>query len=243
MIALVDYGAGNLRSVELALEALGVPHRRAAGPDALAGADGVILPGVGAAETAMERLRERGLDEALREPDVPLLGVCLGMQLLTGTSDEGNGEVRCLGLVPGRTRRFAADVRLPQIGWNRVGLREDPLFRGLGDEAWFYFLHGHRVECPGDLVTGTAVHGGERFPAALRRGTVAGVQFHPEKSGGAGLRVLANFCASCGLAPTPPAEATEARTANGGAGPAPDEAAADEAAPGAASPDGDGPGR
>ena len=199
MIALVDYGAGNLRSVELALEELGVPHRRAADPTGLAGADGVVLPGVGAAESAMVRLEERGLDEALRHPEVPLLGVCLGMQLLTESSDEGRGEVRCLGLVPGRTRRFTADVRLPQIGWNRVRLRDDPLFRGLGGEAWFYFLHGHRVVCPDELVTGRATYGGERFPAALRRGDVAGLQFHPEKSGGAGLRVLANFCASCGL--------------------------------------------
>lgn len=201
MIALVDYGAGNLRSVELALEALGVPHRRVAGPSGLGAADGIVLPGVGAAESAMARLEERGLADALRRPAVPLLGVCLGMQLLTESSDEGDGEVRCLGLVPGRTRRFAADVRLPQIGWNRVRLRDDPLFRGLGEEAWFYFLHGHRVACDDELVAASAAYGGERYPAALRSGRVAGLQFHPEKSGAAGLRVLANFCAACGLAP------------------------------------------
>ena len=198
MIALVDYGAGNLRSVELALEELGVPHRRAAGPAGLQGADGVVLPGVGAAESAMARLEERGLDEALRHVEVPLLGVCLGMQLLTESSDEGEAEVEGLGRIPGRTRRFAGDVRLPQIGWNRVRLRSDePLFRGLGGEAWFYFLHGHRVVCEEGDVTGRARYG-EPFPAAIRRGEVAGVQFHPEKSGAAGLRVLANFCAGCG---------------------------------------------
>ena len=223
MIAVVDYGAGNLRSVELALEALGVPHRRAPEPAALEGAAGVVLPGVGAAETAMARLEGAGLADALRRVEVPLLGVCLGMQLLTETSDEGSGEVRCLGLVPGRTRRFSAAVRLPQIGWNRVALRDDPLFRGLGDEAWFYFLHGHRVACPEELVVGRAACGGERFPAALRRGDVAGVQFHPEKSGPEGLRVLAGFCASCGLEvparmprPGRPADGTPPTGARGG---------------------------
>lgn len=232
MISLVDYGAGNLRSVELALEALGVPHRRVSDPAGLDGADGIVLPGVGAAESAMARLEERGLANPLRRPAAPLLGVCLGMQLLTESSDEGSGEVRCLGLVPGRTRRFTADVRLPQIGWNRVRLREDPLFRDLGGEAWFYFLHGHRVECPEGPVVASAVHGGERFPAALRSGSVAGVQFHPEKSGDAGLRVLANFCAACGLSLTarPGGRRPAVRDGSiraGPGGPAPDPAGGD----------------
>lgn len=197
MIALVDYGAGNLRSVEFALERIGVPHRRAPDAGALEGASGVVLPGVGAAESAMEELRARSLAAALRSLESPLLGVCLGMQLLTESSDEGAREVEGLGRIPGRTRRFAGDVRLPQIGWNRVRLRPDPLFRGLGNEAWFYFLHGHRVVCRDEAVTGRARYG-EPFPAAIRRDDVAGVQFHPEKSGAAGLRVLANFCADCG---------------------------------------------
>lgn len=197
MIAVVDYGAGNLRSVEFALDRLGVAHRRAPGPDALSGADGLVLPGVGAAQSAMGELEARGLAGPLRATDLPLLGVCLGMQLLTDVSEEGDAEVACLGLIPGRTRRFRAGVRLPQIGWNSVRLRDDPLFRGLGEEAWFYFLHGYRAVCEDAWVTATAEYG-EPFPAALRRGRVAGVQFHPEKSGSAGLRVLANFCAGCG---------------------------------------------
>ena len=197
MIALVDYGAGNLRSVEFALDRLGVAHRRAARAEALAEAAGVILPGVGAAESAMSELSARSLVEPLRALEAPLLGVCLGMQLLTRRSDEGEDDVEGLGLIPGRTRRFAPGVRLPQIGWNRVRLRPDPLFRGLDGEAWFYFLHGHRVVCDDEHVTGRARHG-EDFPAAIRGDRVAGVQFHPEKSGGAGLRVLANFCAGCG---------------------------------------------
>lgn len=198
MIALVDYGAGNLRSVEFALDRLGVPHRRASDAGELEGASGVVLPGVGAAESAVGELRARSLIEPLRSLEAPLLGVCLGMQLLTERSDEGEDEVEGLGRIPGRTRRFAGGVRLPQIGWNRVRLRTDPLFRGLGEEAWFYFLHGHRVVCDDEDVIGRARYG-EPFPAAIRRGRAAGVQFHPEKSGGAGLRVLANFCAGCGL--------------------------------------------
>lgn len=201
MIAVVDYGAGNLRSVELALDRIGAPHRRAASGAELAGARGVLLPGVGAAESAMRELAARGLVAPLRSLDVPLLGVCLGMQLLTDRSDEGEeGEVGCLSLLPGHTRRFRQGVRLPQIGWNRVRLRDDPLFRGLGGEAWFTFLHGHRVVTDREQVIGSATYG-EPFPAAVRRGRVAGLQFHPEKSGTAGLRVLANFRAACGSDP------------------------------------------
>lgn len=196
MIAVVDYGAGNLRSVEFALDRLGVEHRRVADPGGLEAAAGIVLPGVGAAESAMGELGDRGLAPVLRETGRPLLGVCLGMQLLTGSSDEGEGEVECLSRIPGHTRRFRGDVRLPQIGWNRIRLRDDPLFRGLGREEWFYFLHGHRAVCDDEFVVGRGEYG-EPFPAALRRGRVAGVQFHPEKSGSAGLRVLANFCAAC----------------------------------------------
>jgi glutamine amidotransferase len=196
VIAVVDYGAGNLRSVEFALDRLEVPHRRVAEPRGLEAAAGIVLPGVGAAESAMRELGERGLVPALRETERPLLGVCLGMQLLTETSDEGEGAVECLARIPGRTRRFRGEVRLPHIGWNRVRLSDDPLFRGLEREEWFYFLHGHRAECPEEFVVGSGDYG-EPFPAALRRDRVAGVQFHPEKSGSAGLRVLRNFCAAC----------------------------------------------
>lgn len=195
-IALVDYGAGNLRSVEFALDRIGARHRRAADPGGLAGADGVILPGVGAAGSAMRELGRRGLDEALRGLEAPLLGVCLGLQLLTASSDEGDDEVACLGLLPGRTRRFRPGPRLPHVGWNRVRLSDDPVFRGLGDEAWFYFLHGHRVVCADRRVVGRCRHG-EAFPAAVREGRTVGVQFHPEKSGPAGLRVLRNFVEGC----------------------------------------------
>jgi glutamine amidotransferase len=209
VIAVVDYGAGNLRSVELALDRLGVPHRRAPGPRDLDRADGVILPGVGAAASAMRALEARGLAAALRAREGPLLGVCLGMQLLTERSEEsdpegGPGPVSCLGLVPGETRRIAgrgsdgASLRLPHIGWNATALRPDPLFEGLRPEEYFYFLHSYRVACDDRLAVATAEHG-ERFPAAVRSGERVGVQFHPEKSGDAGLRVLANFCRGAGV--------------------------------------------
>ena len=145
MIALVDYGAGNLRSVEFALEFLGIPWRRAREPEVLADAAAIILPGVGAAASAMRELEERGLDDALRESKVPLLGICLGMQLLTDRSEEGDHEVECLGLVRADTRRFGVARRrdagqravapfpypLPHIGWNETRLSGDPIFEGL----------------------------------------------------------------------------------------------------------------
>ena len=205
MIALVDYGAGNLRSVEFALEHLGVTWRRAGEPVALSETEAIILPGVGAAASAMRQLEDRGLAAALRESRAPLLGICLGMQLLTDRSDEGGESVECLGLVPGETKLFgtaAAPVGdtsggfplpLPQIGWNETELADDPLFEGLDLREHFYFLHSYRVCAPTGNVIAEADYGG-RFPAAIRCGRRAAVQFHPEKSGAAGLRVIANFC-------------------------------------------------
>lgn len=200
MIAIVDYGAGNLRSVEFALDRLGVAHRRAARPAELEDASRIVLPGVGHAGSAMSALAESGLADALRAAGRPVLGICLGLQLLTERSDEADPPVRCLGVVPGRTRHLGGagtgeGLRVPQIGWNEVRFtgRDDPLFDGLGERAWFYFLHSLRVSCPPEVVTAEAEHGAA-FPAAVRHGAFRGVQFHPEKSGPAGLRVLENFC-------------------------------------------------
>lgn len=206
MIALVDYGAGNLRSVEFALKHLGVTWQRAGEPAALADAAAIILPGVGAAASAMRQLEERGLDEALRESEVPLLGICLGMQLLTDRSDEGEDEVECLGLVRANTRRLRVARRdvgqgtvgpcpypLPHIGWNETRLSGDPIFEGLDATEHFYFLHAYRVCTSEENVIAEADYG-EAFPAAIRSGHRVAVQFHPEKSGPSGLRLLANFC-------------------------------------------------
>lgn len=205
MIALVDYGAGNLRSVEFALDRLGVAHRRAPTPDELGDARGIVLPGVGAAASAMAELTARGWPDAFKRRERPLLGICLGMQLLCETSEEGGVPTVCLGLIPGSVRRFGWDERgaaegrsVPHAGWNRVTAQSrDALFRDEAPDEFFYFLHSYRADCPDDVVSATATYG-EPFPAAVRSGGVAGVQFHPEKSGSAGARVLRSFCRECG---------------------------------------------
>ncbi len=197
MIGLIDYGAGNLRSVEFALRRIGVPYRRVPEPAGLAGVDRIVLPGVGAAACAMRELDRRGLTTPLRESQVPILGICLGMQLLTQESDEGGVATACLGLVPGFTSRFGGNLRVPQIGWNSIRAGSDPLFARIAQDEYFYFLHSHRVVCDEEFVIGWAVYG-ELFPAAIRHGKNAGVQFHPEKSGPAGLQILDSFCQTAG---------------------------------------------
>lgn len=204
LIGLIDYGAGNLRSVEFALDRLDVRHVRAGDPGAAARAEALILPGVGAAASAMRELERRGWADALRAETRPLLGVCLGLQLLFESSAEGKTPTPALGLLPGHVRRFGWEERgapadgdglpVPHMGWNEVRLAADePLAAGLGESAWFYFLHSFRAVCAPDLQRGVADYG-EPFPAIVRGGAVAGVQFHPEKSGPGGARVLANFC-------------------------------------------------
>lgn len=191
-VALIDAGGANLGSVRYALERLGIVPRIARRADELAGADRIILPGVGAAAPAMEALRAGGLDVALRAVPVPVLGICLGMQLLFDASDEGDTD--CLGAIPGRVRRMAASpaARVPHMGWNALSdLHPDPLLDGVsaGDRA--YFVHGYAA--PVDEYTlATSEHGG-RFSAVVRRGRYWGVQFHPERSADCGARMLRNF--------------------------------------------------
>ena len=197
MIALVDYGAGNMRSVANALDQIGASFQITESPETLATADKVVFPGVGAAASCMEELRARGLVRALRACEQPVLGICLGMQALTESSSEGGTPVDCLGLVPGRTSRFEGDLKLPQIGWNTVEIaREDPLFAGVPDSEHFYFLHAYRVDVDTSYVLGRTDYGGP-YPSAIRNGNFWGVQFHPEKSGPYGLRILHNFVERC----------------------------------------------
>jgi imidazole glycerol-phosphate synthase subunit HisH len=191
-VAVIDAGGANLGSVRYALERLGARPRLVRDADALAGATRVILPGVGAAAPAMALLRERGLDAALRRLQVPLIGICLGMQLLYESSEEG--EVACLGLLPGRVRamRPSAGARIPHMGWNRLRVRRrSPLLEGLADGEQAYFVHGFAAPVD-DACIASCEHGGP-FAAMVERGRVCGAQFHPERSSRAGATLLRNF--------------------------------------------------
>jgi glutamine amidotransferase len=188
----VDSGGANIGSVRYALERLGVSAEMTAEADTILAADRVILPGVGAAAPAMARLRQLDLVPLLRGLKQPLLGICLGMQLLFEGSEEG--DVECLGLVPGRVRKMppSAGVRVPHMGWNRLRpTRADPLLDGVADGAQAYFVHSFAAPVTGDCLA--SCEHGQPFSAMVRRGNVAGAQFHPERSGAVGARLLQNF--------------------------------------------------
>ena len=197
LVAVVDYGAGNLVSIDQALGAAGARVRLAATGSAIEDADLLVVPGVGAAAPAMDRLRAGGFVDPIRDwirADRPFLGICLGLQLLFDGSDEDGA--RTLGLLPGRTVRLEDAPTLPHIGWNQViRRRSHPAFAGIADDADFYFVHSY-VGLPasglaGDAVLATTEHG-RPFVSAMARGRMLGVQFHPERSGTDGLRLLAN---------------------------------------------------
>ena len=206
-IAVVDYGAGNLVSIDQALTQVGALVTIARDPEALRDAAALIVPGVGAAAPAMASLDERGLTEPVRAwiaADRPFLGICLGLQLLFERSDEDGATT--LGLIPGRAVRLDGAPTLPHIGWNQVvRQREHPLFAGIRDGADAYFVHSY-AGAPGpavadEVVVATTDHG-SRFVSAIARGSMLGVQFHPERSGDDGLRLLANFVTLVRSAPT-----------------------------------------
>jgi imidazole glycerol-phosphate synthase subunit HisH len=194
VIAIVDYGMGNRRSVEKALEHVGANPVLTADHDTIRSADGVVVPGVGAFPEAMRRFRAQGLDEVVierAEAGVPVLGLCLGMQLLFDASDEHEGATG-LGLLPGRVRALNAP-RVPHIGWNLVTFeRPSPLTEGLGEAAAFYHVHSLVPEAAQNDVVGRGEYG-ERFVSIVERGNVMGCQFHPEKSSRNGLMLLSNF--------------------------------------------------
>jgi glutamine amidotransferase len=188
---IVDSGA-NLASLEYALERLGVRTQVTQDPLAIASASHVVLPGVGAAADAMERLRRAGVAQVLTLLTQPVLGICLGMQLLFRNSEEGPSE--CLGLVPGTVRRLeAAPGRpVPHMGWNQLeGRRKDPLLEGLAAREYVYFVHSYAAAVSQHTLASTDY--GLPLSAVIRRGNFWGTQFHPERSGRAGARVLANF--------------------------------------------------
>ena len=191
-VAVVDSGGANIASVVQALARLGASATLTRDPERILAAERVLLPGVGAAAPAMRRLAEHGLDRLLPRLRQPLLGICLGMQLLYDESEEG--DCRCLGLLPGRVRRLQAGpgTRVPHMGWNALRQRAaSPLLRGVDDGAHVYFVHSFAA--PVDLhCTASSTHGSE-FAAVVQRGHVHGAQFHPERSGAAGAAMLRNF--------------------------------------------------
>ena len=191
MIAIVDYKMGNLRSVENALRRLGADFVVTADADVIRRADKVLLPGVGNAAEAMENLRAAGLVEVIRSLRQPVLGICVGMQVMCRHSEEG--DVDCLGIFDARVKRFtpSPEVKVPHMGWNRIGNLESKLFRGMDGGSYVYFVHSYYPElCPDTIATATH---GVMFSAALKYENFYGTQFHPEKSGDVGECIIANF--------------------------------------------------
>lgn len=212
MIAIIDYKAGNLKSVERALKKLGFVCRVTHDKEEILGSERIIFPGVGAAGKAMDDLRHLGLDKVLRqafEHDKPILGICLGVHIILDRSEENNAQ--CLGLIEGDVRLFPAPLisgdnerlKIPHMGWNRVRLiKKHPVLEGImpGDE--FYFVHSYYpMPASEEAIIGTTDHGIE-FPSVIGHKNLIAMQFHPEKSGTPGLRILKNFCTwdgRCGI--------------------------------------------
>ena len=194
MIAIIDYDAGNIRSVGNALQRLGAEYELTADPARILAADKVILPGVGNAARAMENLRERGLCELIKGLRRPVLGICVGMQLMCRDSEEG--PTQGLGLFDAHVRRFAEapDAKVPHMGWNALGNLDSKLFRGLSGGCFVYFVHSYYAGLGPDTIA-TCRHGAQLFSAALKYENFYGTQFHPEKSGSVGAAILQNFLA------------------------------------------------
>ena len=195
-LVVLDYGAGNLRSVEKAFVALGHPPLITSDPGIALSAGALVLPGVGAAGQMMASLKRLELDDAIRTyigSGRPFLGVCMGMQVLMDWSDEDGGQ-QCLGVFRGSVRRLPAGLKVPHMGWNSVRqIAPHPMWRGIADESFFYFVHSYAVRPEEAEVRAGVTEYGESFPSALARDNVFGTQFHPEKSGAVGLRLYENF--------------------------------------------------
>ena len=202
MIAIIDYGAGNLHSVTNALVRLGYQPKVTREPDDVLNATAVIFPGVGAAADAMESLRESGMDEAVQaviREGQPLFAICVGMQVLMSSTEE-DGWNECLGIIPGMVKRLPSGLKVPHIGWNQVKqVTRHPIFEGIPDESNFYFVHSYYAE-PADisLIAGTSEYGINICSVLIKDNLVA-TQFHPEKSGEVGLRMYANFLKMAGV--------------------------------------------
>jgi|TARA_X000000950_G_C13811270_1_gene617743 glutamine amidotransferase len=191
MLAIIDYGAGNTKSLQFALERLGVNSLLTSDADQINSADKVIFPGQGAAGSAMQKLKHFGLDQLISKLQQPVLGICLGMQLFCEHTEEG--DVQGLGIVKGTVKRFSTEVKVPQMGWNSIHNLKGELFEGITDGAYMYLVHSYFVPNSTETVANANYDGS--YSVALQKDNFYGVQFHPEKSSKAGSRLLQNFLA------------------------------------------------
>ena len=190
-VAIVDYGAGNIQSLRFALERLGVESVLTANPEALRRADKVIFPGVGEASSAMKKLRATGLDTLLPTLKQPVLGICLGMQLMCNSTAEGNTQG--LGIFDCEVQRFPTNVKVPQMGWNTLSATKGALFENIAANEYMYLVHSYYAPLIEETIAATTY--GETYSTALQKDNFYGVQFHPEKSSKAGSQLLSNFLA------------------------------------------------
>ncbi len=191
MIAIIDYGAGNILSVENALQRVGAEYFLTSDESEILSADRVILPGVGDASFAMQQLRDKRLDIVIKTIKTPLFGICVGMQLLCAYTEEGDSE--CLSIIPSRVNRLIGDSynKVPSIGWSEICDLKSPLFKGINQESFVYFVHSYGAEIS-DYTIATSTHSSP-FSAAINRDNFYGCQFHPEKSGEVGEAIIKNF--------------------------------------------------
>ena len=193
MIAIIDYKAGNIRSVENALKRLGAEYVLTADPEMIRRADHVILPGVGEASSAMKALESTGLAPVIKSLTQPVLGICIGMQLMCASSEEGDTE--CLGIFTSKVTRFpeTPGVKIPHTGWDTISGLRGPLFRNIPEDSFVYYVHSYSAGIFLDQTVAATEYAGVRFSGALQRDNFFGTQFHPEKSGSVGSEILRNF--------------------------------------------------
>ena len=188
-VAIIDYGAGNIRSLQFALERLGVRGYLTSDPEQIANADQVIFPGQGAAQSAMNKLKRQGLDQLIPQLKQPVLGICLGMQLLCDYSEEG--DVEGLGIIQGKVKRFSDQVKVPQMGWNTITQTQTTLFQNIKPNEFMYLVHSYFVPILPETIAISTYD--QPYSVALNKDNFYGVQFHPEKSSKAGQQLLQNF--------------------------------------------------
>ena len=195
MIAIIDYKAGNTASIQNALERLGVESIITSNIEEIEKADGVIFPGQGRAGQAMDNLRKMGIDKIIPKITKPFLGICVGMQLLSEYSEED--ETKCLSVLPGKCVKFSPELKTPQIGWNQVKFAKiSALTEGIEDNSCFYFANSYYFDVDKKYIIGTTNYGID-FPSIVEKDNYYAIQFHPEKSGSVGAKLLNNFCKLC----------------------------------------------